>query len=329
MSEFRKDPIVERWVIIATERARRPGNFVDRGGNWRENEPQRCPFCRSEETPLYTNGDVRVISSSWFSASEGTPAVSDGLYAVTKDFGTHEIVIETHQHVANTADLDVEQIHRVVKAYAARFTELEKDPRWEYLLAYKNYGLTAGSRNINHARSHIMATIIKPLRVKEKLAGARQYFEANKRCIYCDLIRQEIQERKRLVWETDHFIAVTPFAARFLFEVWILPKTHSCDFARGVLGCEEDLAAMLKTLLQKIKIGLDDAHYNFAVQTAPLRREDPSGEKWRTLAQDYHWHMELTPRLTRVAGFEKGTGFHICSIPPEATADYLREVEIL
>jgi UDPglucose--hexose-1-phosphate uridylyltransferase len=141
------------------------------------------------------------------------------------------------------------------------------------------------------------------------------------------LIQQELNDKRRVVKETEHFIAITPFAPRFSFEVWIIPKRHHCDFAQGVLGIEDDLAGLLKETLLRLKKGLEDPAYNYVIQTAPLRR-DTDKNRWRTLEEDYHWHIEVMPRITRVAGFEKGSGFYICSIPPEHTAEYLREVEI-
>jgi len=165
-------------------------------------------------------------------------------------------------------------------------------------------------------------------RIREKLSGARQYFEEHNSCVYCDLIEQEREVGTRIILETDHFIAMTPFAARFLFEVQILPKVHNCDFVQGVKAVEQDLAFVLKSLLKKFQLGLDDPAYNYVIHTAPLRHNPTVTKKWQTIEEDYHWHIELIPRLTRIAGFEKGTEFFINSIPPENTAEYLRGVKI-
>ena len=179
-----------------------------------------------------------------------------------------------------------------------------------------------------------MAMPVASLEITEKLSGAQQYFKDHKRCVYCDLIEREIKDKKRIIVETDDFLAVIPFAARFLFEAWIIPKKHHADFAQGIRGHEEGLAKILKIVLQKIKNGLDDTAYNWVIQTAPFRMPGcPKGAyrargKWRTIDVDYHWHMELIPRLTRMAGFEKGSGFYICAIPPEEMAEYLRDKEI-
>lgn len=333
MPELRKDPVIGRWVIIAGERARRPGNFVDTSDNEVESENGECSFCNNQRETIDTglpSCDVSVVFSkdSVSDPQKEFHRTRQGLYDVIDQFGIHEIVIETSRHVANIADLSIEQIGSVFETYAARMRHLEKDKRLQYVLAYKNYGPTAGSRKIGHTRSHIVATSVQPLRVKEKLTGAKEYFDANNSCIYCDLLRQELQARKRIVCETEHFVAVIPFAARFLFETLVLPREHHCDFYNGVKGHEKDLALIMKTLLTKYQKGLDDPAYNFVVQTAPFYRADPNGGKWKTIQRDYHWHIELMPRLTRVAGFEKGTGFYICPIPPEDMAEYLRGVKV-
>lgn len=340
MPELRKDPVIGRWVIIATERARRPGNFVNEQDKYFLKDKKYCLHCQWKEIPLYAikeNGRpassrnwkvCAVQASSPFLKMENIfDRQRKGLYDVINGYGRHEVVIETSDHVANMADLTTEQIILVLKTYRVRLIECKNDPHLQYVIIYKNYGWQAGAHSQGHALSHMIATPVNPLRVKEKLAGARSYFKNEKRCIFCDLIREELQSRQRIVEESEHFLAITPFAARFLFEVWLLPKSHHCDYIEGIEGKEKDLAEILRNLLRKFKVGLDDPAYNFMIHTAPLHRYDPNGQKWQTIEQDYHWHMELMPRLTRVAGFEKGTGFYICSIPPEMTAEYLREIK--
>lgn len=336
MPELRKDPVIGRWVIIATERARRPGVFLDSQKNTFADGP--CSFCNNQDKEVFSvrpysgaSWRVRVVES-------GTPLLSSkgkfhhkahGIYDVVNDYGTHEVVIETPEHIANMADLSQEQIRMVFETYAVRYIELEKNDSFQYVIAYKNYGYAAGSRRIGHSRSQIIATSVIPFSAKEKLAGAKRYFVYHERCLYCDMIQQEMQAKIRIVAESEHFLAITPFAPRFVFETWILPKKHHCDFSKGVVGYENDLAGLMKVVLAKIKVGLDDPAYNYVIHSAPFRRvEKDPGTKWKTLAEDYHWHIEVLPRLTRVAGFEKGSGFYISSIPPENAAEFLREVKI-
>jgi UDPglucose--hexose-1-phosphate uridylyltransferase len=166
-----------------------------------------------------------------------------------------------------------------------------------------------------------MAVPVLPMRVTDKTSGAKQYFETHERCLFCDMIDQELKKKERVVAQNEQFITITPFASRFPFETWILPKNHHCDFAEGIKDHESQLAAMMKDILLRFKIGLNDPAYNYMIHTSPVKR--PSAFK-----DDYHWHIEIIPRLTRVAGFERGTGFYICPIPPEMTAAFLREVDI-
>jgi UDPglucose--hexose-1-phosphate uridylyltransferase len=196
-----------------------------------------------------------------------------------------------------------------------------QNPFIEYVLAYKNYGVAAGSRNIGHSRSQIMAVPVLPMRVQDKTSGAEQYFDNHERCLFCDMVHQELKSKERVVVENEHFVAISPFASRFPFETWIIPKHHHCDFADGVKDHEGPLAVIMKDILLRFKIGLNDPAYNYLIQTSPVKH--PSSFK-----DNYHWHIEVIPRLTRVAGFERGTGFYICPIPPEMTAAFLREVDI-
>ena len=341
MPELRKDPIIGRWVIIATERARRPDQFSGHIHN--PQAEKACPFCEGQETKtppeIYAlrprnaarNGpgwDLRVVPSiAPFLRVEGDlDRRGDGVYDVMNGVGAHEIVIETNQHIANLADLSEEQITRVLNCYADRITDLEKDTRLKYVLVFKNYGKGSGGTEIRHARSQLIATPVNPKRVKEELAGARQYYEYHERCVFCDLIKQELEQKERIILDYDGFVAVSPFAARFPFETWILPKKHGCDYTCMDGESRRNLARVLKAVLLKLKIGLNDPDYNYVIHTAPFRRQKTG--YWKTVDQDYHWHIEIMPRLTKMAGFEWGTGFYICPLPPEETAKFLREVKI-
>ena len=322
MSQLRKDPIVGRWTIIATDRARRPAAFVDPQSTI--SDKKKCPFCQDIASKgIYESDGVKVFNS-------GTPILNDskpfeirrhGLYDVAHSYGSHEIVLESPLHIANMADLPLEQIKAVIQTYALRMQTHRKNASIEYILAYKNYGIAAGSRDIGHSRSQIMAVPVLPMRVKDKTRGAKQYFDDHERCLFCDMVSQELKSRERVVVENEHFVVITPFASRFPFETLILPKNHHCDFADGVAGYEDALAAIMKDILLRFKIGLNDPAYNYMIQTSPV--QNPSSFK-----DYYHWHIEVLPRLTRVAGFERGTGFYICPIPPEMSAAFLREVDI-
>lgn len=341
MPELRKDPIIGRWVIIATERAKRPDQFASSA---QEKEPEKpCPFCEGKEsqTPpeIYAIRSVNTLPNTpgWtlrvvpniapFLRIEGDlDRRGKGLYDLMNGVGAHEVIIETSQHIANMADLPAEQIAQVLSCYITRINDLEKDQRFKCVLIFKNYGWVSGAGRLRHSRSQIIATPVNPKRVKEELNGARQYYDYHERCVFCDVIKQEIETKERLILDLDGFIAITPFAARFPFEVWILPKKHSPDLTSLEPSMRINLARMVKIVLSKLKKGLNDPPYNYVFHTAPFRRQKAG--YWKSIDYDYHWHIEIMPRLTRVAGFEWGSGFYICPLPPENAAKFLREVEI-
>ncbi len=344
MPELRKDPTHGRWVIIATERARRPGNFIrDENGVIDENKP--CPFCEKNEkkTPpeIYAIRKQQSLPNTpgWKTRviPNQTPLLriegnlnrhGYGMYDVLRGVGAHEIIIESPKHIGNTADLPIEQISLGIKTIRTRIHDLGQDFRFKYVLAYKNYGTAAGEGKIHHCHYQLLATPVNPLRIKEELNNAKRYYDYHERCLFCDIIQQEMSDGKRIVTQNEHFIALIPFAARFPFETWILPKKHQCDFVNAPPDNDEALADILKHVLLKLKVGLDNPSYNYVFHSAPFRREKAGEARWQTIQEDYHWHIEVMPRLTRVAGFEKGTGFYICVIPPEAAAEFLRKVEV-
>lgn len=341
MPELRKDPIVGRWVIIATERAKRPQDFAKSTG---EPPEEVCPFCEGKEhqtppeifairtghsMPNKPGWDVRVVPSvNPLLVIEGKlNRRAKGMYDVMDGIGAHEVVIETPKHVYNMSDLDEHQIVKILDVYVNRILDLERDHRFKYVLIFKNHGVVAGAGPIQHSRSQIIATPVNPKRVKEELMGSRRYFEYKERCVFCDIIRQEITDDSRVILESEEFLVTTPFASRFPFEINIIPKKHSADFPKISQSEKQDLARVLKVTLAKLKKALNDPPYNFVIHTAPSRFTKKPGY-WKTMDHDFHWHIEIMPRLTSVAGFEWGTGVYINPTPPEEAAKYLKSLEI-
>jgi len=329
MPQLRKDPIIGRWVIIAIERAKRPGDF----GVFPDKEDiaqDKCPFCAGHEhlapPEIFSARGVRVVPSiAPILRIEGElDRHGLGIYDAMNGIGAHEIIIEAPQHISNTAQLPVEQVEAVIATQIERIKDLHNDNRFKYVLVFKNYGHAAGGSRINHARSQIIATPVNPKRVKEELAGAMKYFELKERCIFCDIIKQELAEETRIIAEIDGFVVLSPFAARFPFETWVLPKKHSCDFYKLDKKEFSKLAAALKVALSKLSKALNDPPYNYVIHTAPFRNTHKPGY-WRTIDHDYHWHIEIIPRLTHMAGFEWGTGFYINPTPPEDAARFMKE----
>ncbi len=336
MPELRKDPVVGRWVIISTERSRRPSNFTP------ETFPSSATFSpfaegREDMTPpeVYAvrpkggaanspGWTVRVVPNK-FPALQIEGSIDrrgEGLYDKMNGVGAHEVVIEGSDPQLAFADQSVEQIQQTLIAYRERMLDLQKDKRLRYCLVFKNHGAGAGA-TLEHSHSQIIATPIIPRQVQEELDGAKRYYELKERSVFTDILDQEMAESngRRLVSTSERFVALAPFAPRFPFETWILPRAHRSSY-HTISDPEEflDLARILKDTLQRLNTALDSPPYNFVLHTAPLGEDD---------LPYYHWHLEIMPKLTRVAGFEMGSGFYINPTPPEDAAQYLREIVAL
>jgi len=332
MPELRKDPVIGRWVIISTEREKRPTDFPARTDRV---DSRTCPFCPGNEssTPpeilaLREDGTkpdtpgwrVRAISNKFPALKiEGDLRREGvGIFDKMNGIGAHEVIIEMPNHDQELEELPVSQFAEVIWVYRERVLDLQKDSRFRYILLFKNKGVAAGA-SLSHSHSQLIATPVVPKRVIEELDGAQRYYEYKERCIFCDIIRQELDDGTRVVTENDSFVALEPFAPRFPFETWILPKNHESRFPRITDDDINPFAAIMKDSLQRIEGVLGNPPYNFMVHTAPHANH-------HELA--YHWHVEIIPKLTRVAGFEWGTGFYINPTPPEYAAQYLREVKV-
>ncbi|MGH7262856.1 MAG: galactose-1-phosphate uridylyltransferase [Candidatus Rokuibacteriota bacterium] len=327
MPELRKDPVVGRWVIISTERARRPSDF---GPDPVRTKGGPCVFCpgnesktppeilalRAPETPANAPGwSLRVVSNKFPALRiEGDiEPQGEGLYDRMNGIGAHEVIIETPDHTATLASLSEAAVTDVLWTYRERIVDLKKDPRFDYVLIFKNHGEAAGA-SLEHPHSQLIATPIVPIMVEEELDGAARYFRMKERCVWCDIVRQERQGSGRVILDAGGFVALAPFAPRFPFESWVLPTTHRSAYEDVELEEVRGLASIVGELLRRMNRVLSDPPYNFMLHTAPLR--EPS-------LSHFHWHLEIIPKLTKVAGFEWGSGFFINPTPPEDTARYL------
>ena len=334
MPELRKDPVVGRWVIISTERSLRPTSFTP-------GHPTRatsfCPFCPGNEdkTPpevfAFRSGSdgpnspgwkVRVIPNKFPALQiEGTlDRRGEGLYDKMNGVGAHEVVIEGPIHDQDLADMPVDHIQQVLIAYRERVLDLHRDRRFRYVLIFKNHGAEAGA-TLEHTHTQLIATPIIPKNIQEELEGSRRYFELKERCVFCDIVQQETGENngRRVVAMSERYVTLEPYAPRFPFETWIMPRNHVDSFQLVDPDEFRDLASILKDTLQRLNRALDRPPYNFVFHTAPVSE----GE-----LEHYHWHLEIMPKLTRVAGFEIGSGFYINPTPPEDAAQYLREIAV-
>ncbi|HAW50042.1 TPA: galactose-1-phosphate uridylyltransferase [bacterium] len=341
MSELRKDPILGRWVIIASERGKRPGAFQTIP---EEKNEAICPFCygnehmtppeiyaiRHDKSPPNTQGwKTRVVPNKFPALGIDEKLAKRGvgmMYDMMVGYGAHEVIIDTPDHHRNIKDQSIHDITNVISCIQHRIEDLHKDVQMRYVLVFKNKGKEAGA-SLFHPHTQLIATPVTPITVKAELQGAESYFKMKERCIFCDIMHEELSLEKRIVYENDGFVAFCPYASRFPFEVWILPKNHDIDFhSESVVKNNHFLAEILKIVFQKLAIGLNDPQYNYVIHTAPNRFARRG--YWQTLHEDFHWHIEIMPKLTRVAGFEWGTGFYINPTPPEDAAKHLREVEI-
>lgn len=296
-----------------------------------------CPFCYGNEAhtppeiialrdpntaPNAPGWQVRVVSNKFPALQiEGElDRRGIGLYDMSNGVGAHEVIIETPYHDKDISDLQVSELTNVLQFCCQRTLDLEKDRRFKYIMIFKNYGASAGA-SLEHPHTQIIALPMVPKSVKEELVGARDYFEYRERCIFCDMLRQEQQDKERIIMENRNFIAFCPFVSRFPFEIWVMPKKHTSFFCQTPYEVIPDMAVVLKGIVARIKKVFGDTSYNFIIHTAPVNSEAGSME-------GFHWHLEFLPKLTRVAGFEWGTGFYIVPTPPEIAAKYLREAAI-
>jgi UDPglucose--hexose-1-phosphate uridylyltransferase len=296
--------------------------------------PSLCPLCPGQERltpkeimayralpaePNAPNWTVRVIPNKYpalhVEGDMGREGV--GMYDRMNGVGAHEVIIETASHTESMADMPAKKIEDVLWAYRDRILDLKKDLRFRYILIFKNHGAAAGA-TLEHSHSQLIALPIVPTSVGAEMEGCRAHFQQKERCIYCDLLRQDLADGDRLVAENSEFACIMPFAPRFPFEMWILPKRHAAYFEESQKAQFEYLAPMLSDCLRRMDKVLSRPAYNFILHSSPLHER--SGDF-------YHWHLEIIPKLTQVAGFEWGTGFYINPVAPEEAAKFMRDAE--
>jgi UDPglucose--hexose-1-phosphate uridylyltransferase len=331
MPELRKDPIHGRWVIISTERGRRPSDFVVE-----QHKPAGgfCPLCEGNEgktppevlafrgngTPPNSPGwSLRVVPNKFPALRiEGElNREGEGIYDKMNGIGAHEVLVETPLHQETLATLPPKAVENVLWAYRERIMDLQRDPRLRYVLVFKNHGVAAGA-SLEHSHSQLIALPIVPRRVSEEIEGARNYFQYKERCVFCDIIRQEIRQKARVISENQTFVSIAAFASRFPFETWVLPKKHHSHFEHMEPFEYEQAAQILSDTLRRMNQVLNNPPYNYIIHTSSFSDTEENY---------YHWHFEIMPKLTKVAGFEWGTGFYINPTPPEEAAGYLREAK--
>ena len=332
MPQLRKDPVLKQWVIISPERGKRPSDFKKNIEAIDDHE--NCPFCEGNEdkTPneslAFRTAGTDANKPGWWirifpdnapillpNGDAGREGI--GMFDAMNSIGIHEVVVETPDHHTSLSTATTEQVREIIWAYKQRIREIKKNPLYKHFMIVKNSG--KGASNFSHSHSHIVATPIIPKRIEEELEGAREYYHYHDRCLFCDIVRQEIKEGNRVVFEDENFLVFCPFAARFPFEMGIIPKAHHSFFENINNDQVHGFANALQIALKKLDALLPGMPFNYVLHTSPC------SDAYKDF---YHWHLEIIPKLTKVAGFEWGSGFYINPTSPEDAAKALREVEV-
>lgn len=321
--ELRRDPVIGRWVIIAPGRERRP---VEQAPAFQDEVPSECPFCPGAESATPPEIAVRADADGrWrkrvfasrapiVSPDEELVRQGEGMFDMVSGFGAHEVIVDSPRHDETLATMSPDDLSELVGLWRERILALKKEPRFRCITLYANRGLASGA-TIAHSHSQLIATPIMPRRLAGEISRSYTYFQSKERCIFCDLVERE-GEGERTVYTNDAFVAITPWAPRFPYEMWILPRDHASHFEdlgpRRIPAFAAALGAALGSLGRLLK----DPPYSFVMHSGP------TNEKGMV---HYHWHLEIMPRITNVAGFEWGTGFYINPISPEEAARALRQ----
>lgn len=325
LNELRKDPVTRRWVIISSERSKRPNNYhydeaindifcpFDYGNE--NSTPEEIFSIRKDSTQKNKSGwNLRVVPNKFpaLTTEQNFLKSGHGMYDKTSAYGYHEVIIETPEHNTSFALMKKEQISLVIKGYIERYNEIKKDKSIKYIQIFKNSGKRAGA-SLVHPHSQLIATPIVPYTIYEELKGAEEYFKFKDRCVFCDMIHQEIFEKSRIIMKTKNFICFAPYASRFPYELMILPIEHNEDFGslKGKDSEIDEISEIFSHVFRKFRDILGNPSYNLVLHTAPFVNN---------VSDYYHWHFEIIPRTTNIAGFEWGTGFYINTVPPEQTA---------
>lgn len=345
MNQFRRDPITGRWSIIFQDEYKVEeliASTKPRRKNHNRKTNQHCQLCSGfeAETPPEIFA-IRPDSSNKNDPDWKVRVIPDkqpflqiygdlnnrglGMYDVLNGIGAHELVIESPKHKQAIYDMDLDQIQNILFAYRERFLDLKRDTRFRYVLMHKNYG-DGQDASMSHAHSHIIATPITPARVKYELMNTREHYEYKERCLFCDVINQELSDDERVILQNDKFLAFTPFASRAPFEISIVPKQHETFFEWN--NEYSQLAFILKEVLRKLNITLNDPNFVMVLYSGPNISAGKQRGYWRTIERDYHWHIDITLQFRGFTSFEIGSGFQINVISPETAARILREEKV-
>ncbi|MHB9094326.1 MAG: galactose-1-phosphate uridylyltransferase [Eubacteriales bacterium] len=330
MPEIRKDPVTGNCVIIATERSKRPHDFTR---PYELKRSENCVFCYGNEDktppevlawrpqggePNSPGWTVRAFPNKFPAVTpDGDPVPFEaGISQVMAAVGAHEVVVDSPDHFGSLGRVSDEQAEQVLLALAERYKTLSQDSRVKYIQVFKNSGATAGA-SLEHTHWQIITVPVMPAAFLAEFAGVKQHQELNGTCIYCKIAADEIAGMERIVETTDEFVVCSPYASRFPFELWILPRKHEADFGCLNKSDLKSLGRLVRRTVRRLERAFNYPPYNLVVHTGPP-------EKGFDI---FHWHIEILPRLSITAGFEWGTGIFINPTSPEMAAVTLREID--
>lgn len=333
MPELRQDPTTKEWVVIATERAKRPDQFRSQEKTAAASQPTGpCVLCPGNEslTPreVFAIRDsqqadtpgwrVRVVPNKFpaFVPTATGQRRHEDIFVSTDAYGHHEVLIEGPDHGRHLGLMDDGEIRDVLRTYKARYEALRADSKVKLILLFRNHGRSAGT-SLAHPHSQLAATPIIPLHIRQRYAEAIRHYDDTSQCLYCEFLEAELAVGKRVVLQSPGFAVVHPFASQVPFETWIIPKHHNPSFGNVSSEQLDDLSGVLGKVLRTFNDGLGNPDYNLIVHTAPVEDEHKPY---------FLWHMEIRPRFTTIAGFELGTGIYINTALPEETAPYFKSL---
>lgn len=328
MNEIRQNKATKQWVIYAPARRKRPQDFQERH-NERKQLPildKECPFCPGNEhtlssiimeTPRASQNcwQTRVILNKFpaLTPDSDTSRFTQGIYLAMPGYGQHEVIIESPEHNRDIAQMSIAEVSTLIETYHKRYVDLMKAHENMIAVIFRNRGTQAGA-SLNHPHSQIIVTGIVPHHVRWREEEAQRYFDECGRCVYCDILAFEMQDRRRVILENQSFLAFVPFAAEVPFEVWIMPKRHQADFSQISNEEKSDLAQALHDILARLYTKLEDPDYNYVINTAA---------RYKAYEPQLHWYLQIWPRLTTQSGFELGAGMTVNPSIPEEDANFL------
>jgi UDPglucose--hexose-1-phosphate uridylyltransferase len=328
--ELRYNIITRDWVVISTERSKRPHDFIS---------PKKivqpipafkegCPFCPgnegngSDETFRLGSGKgwkVRSIRNKFpaFSPKEKLERVNNGLYHSITGYGAAEVIIENPRHDLCVATMSDEEVEYILKVYKSRYLDIQQMKGIEAIIIFRNHGLSAGT-SLEHPHSQLIATPIMPPQIRNRVESATRFYDTTGKCVFCEMLEEELRAKKRIVLENERFVSFVPYAGAVPFLTWIFPKRHSSSFGDINDAEIKDLARTLRQTLAKLYLGLNNPDFNYTIRSIPVKED---GKEY------FHWYLSIVPRITQPAGFELGSGIFINASLPEESAEFLRQVK--